>query len=1200
MLTAGLAVDPEDRYESVDEFLDHLLAAAGETDDDRTRSTSRNPYKGLAAFTQQDEPDFFGRSDEITRLVDLVSENRLSAVIGPSGSGKSSLTLAGLVPALAVGAVPGSETWISVRAVPGGYPFDELAIALGALSTEPPSALATELAAPDGRGLLRVAKRIGQELEGDLIIVIDQCEELFTLVADDDVRNAFAAALVTAATDPLSRVRILLTLRADFFHEVMTQPSLAPIIGGAHLALTNLDADGIRLAIVEPAARAGLQFEPGLPERIVSDVKDQPGSLPLLEFTLDRLAAVAPDGLITDRHYTELGGVKAALAERAEATFQGLTDSQKQAAQHVFTRLLTVSGEADDVRRRVRMTELESLGLAPGDVEAVIGDFGKERLLTFDVDTLTRGATVEVAHEALLREWPTLRAWVDSRRESLLLQRRFQVALGEWEESGQNPSSLFTGGRLSQYAEWAAGEDVTLTAAEQRFLDTSIDRATTEAANRRARRRRVTGGFAAAAVVALLLAIAAFVQRDQAVENAALAEARRVILEAEKSLTSDPELSTLLALESIEAFRAAGLDPPSSAVTVLRESLGASAVIKRIPGGRFVAVNGDGTLLANYGDEDVVVRSMASNEVPATLTRPGASPIGAVFLSGNTLAVSYSGVARPVRVWSDWRQPDSFVDIGPGDMSTRVVESVQWSPEGDLVAIDGREVWSMTEAEKRYDIGTNDQGSFAGFSTDGRLGVLDNSEEGPALIRVLDADTGAELERINLDVPFKPSWHSYSPGGDRLAVADPFNLAVVDAHTGALVWQSEELSRVGPPLWVNDGKLLMVGGEGVPAVVDAASGNLLHKLAGHRGGTYSYAQVPGTALVASAGSEDGETIIFDPGARPFEVGGFTSSISKIDEMGFADNGANLWVIDGGNSQAGVMIDAVSGDTERHFPATELIAQSQGRFSTTGIDVQGRSVLWSNSDGREVFVAPDGWAVTGVSDDGSLALVSGPSTRVVRTADGSLVAELDAGFSAYDIFFGVFSPDLGYVVTNNNGRHYPGIRVFDLSSGDLLGSIGSLGGMPVSFSPDGSKLVVGSYDGQVRIFDFAKLRAGVDEREAVVHSIAAHEGFILTASVSPDGTMVFSRAWDELVKLWDVETGEALGEFGVLDPANRYPPAAAFHPTKPWLFAAVGDSQIAIYTLDIDALIEIARAHLTRGLTDEECQLYLQRACGDEA
>ena len=287
-------------------------------------------------------------------------------------------------------------------------------------------------------------------------------------------------------------------------------------------------------------------------------------------------------------------------------------------------------------------------------------------------------------------------------------------------------------------------------------------------------------------MVALLLAIAAFVQRGQAVENAALAEARRVVLEAEKSLATDAELSTLLALESIEAFRAAGLDPPGSAVAVLREGLRTSAVIKRIPGGRFVAVNGDGTLLATYGDDDVVVRSIAADDVPGTLTRPGASPIGAVFATGNTLAVSYSGVAQPVRIWRDWHQPDSFVDIGPGNVSTRDVESVQWSPDGDLVAIDGREVWSMTSAEKRYTISSNDQGSVAAFSADGRLGVLDSSDERPAVLRVLDAESGAELELINLDVAFQPSWLSYSPEGDRLAVADPFHLAVVDAHSGAL------------------------------------------------------------------------------------------------------------------------------------------------------------------------------------------------------------------------------------------------------------------------------------------------------------------------------------------------------------------------------------------------------------------------------
>ncbi len=291
-LDRGLAPDPRSRPESVDQFLELLNAKPGESPSVRSTVSLRNPYKGLAAFQQTDGSDFFGRAQEISRLVAMVVQHRLSAVIGPSGSGKSSLALAGLLPALHQGAAPQSETWVSVKAVPGGYPFDELATALSALSTESLSDLATELAAEDGKGLLRVAKRIGIELDGDLVIVLDQFEELFTLVASDKERNHFASTLVTAASDPLSRVRIVLTLRADFFHQLLIHPELGSVISIANLALAPLDSERIRLAIVEPARRSGLEFEPGLTDRVMADLADQPGSLPLLQFTLDRLATL--------------------------------------------------------------------------------------------------------------------------------------------------------------------------------------------------------------------------------------------------------------------------------------------------------------------------------------------------------------------------------------------------------------------------------------------------------------------------------------------------------------------------------------------------------------------------------------------------------------------------------------------------------------------------------------------------------------------------------------------------------------------------------------------------------------------------------------------------------------------------------------------------------------------------------------------
>ena len=1214
VLARGLAVDPEDRYDSVDEFLDHLLTRAGGTAVARIPTSHRNPYKGLAAFCQHDAPDFFGRSDEIKRLVVVVGENRLSAVVGPSGSGKSSLTLAGLLPALAAGAVPGSETWISMRAVPGGYPFDELATALGALSTEPLSALATELASADGKGLLRVAKRLGQELDGDLVIVIDQCEELFTLVADDAVRNAFATALVTAATDPVSRVRIVLTLRADFFHQLLTQPSLGPIIGRVHLALAPLDADGIRLAIVEPAALAGLEFEPGLPERIVADLKDQPGSLPLLQFTLDRLAAAATDGFIADDLYTELGGVKGALAERAETVFQALTDYQKKEAQQIFTRLLSVSDEADDVRRRVRMTELESLGMAAADLGTVVGNFGKERLLTFDIDPTTRGATVEVAHEAILREWPTLRTWVDSRRESLVLQRRFQTAFADWEESDRNPANLLTGGKLIQYEEWAAGEDVTLTSGEHEFLDAAITKRAAEAAERRSRRRRVLGGFAVAAVVAFVLAGFAFVQRGQAQRSTALAEARQVILEAEKAVATDPELSMLLSLEAIEAFRASGQEPPPSAVAALRQGMAASVVHKRFPGGLFVAVSPDGTLFATRGEGGtVVIWTFDTGEIVTTLTVPG-EPAGALFHpSGDWLAVVHAGGPKTVRVWD--LRTGAFFDIGPegaeGSFLTTPTPT-KFSPEGDLMVIPTEtdpttlEVWSFPDGELRFSSGP-DRANGSSFSSDGRMAFVEFPEAGPPTLRIVEAATGLELQTIPLDaldVPAEPLFTSFSPEGDRLAIADQATVAMIDLAREEALWHTGALTRAFQPIWLPDGEHLVVGGETFPSVLDASNGNVVRELKGGvRGGAWSMAPIPGTDLVAAAGLNALETVVYDLAPVGPDRETIPSSFTGMrGGMVIVGEGELIVVTDDVSSG---LIDSVTGGMVEYRPGDEVgmdlgwpVFSANGEY-TAAANAEGESMLWSNADGRMLFTAPDGWQIRGVSEDGSMVVIVSEedfySTRLIKTGDGALIAELDVG--GLSMPEAVFSPDGGMVVTNNNSVP-PNLRMWDTSHGSLLRVIDEevdVAGFLQRFTPDGSKLVVGGYTGSIYILDVEKLAAGLPTEESIVREIPAHNGFITRIlGISADGSKIFSRSHDEPLKVWDLETGEKLGEFGATDRMG-----AAFHPTKPWLYVALPDDQIGVYTLDTDELMEIARSRLTRDLTDEECQAYLRRPCGEE-
>src|ERR687892_563205 len=442
---------PADAVVLASALRDALAPVAGPRPSQVARVEARNPYKGLRPFVEADAADFFGRDRLVDELITRIGEPedgaRFLAVVGPSGSGKSSLVRAGLVPALRRGAVPGSDGWYVVELHPGAHPFEELAAALTRIAVTPLTGLVERLQ-QDGVGLFRVAADILPTPPAQLLVVIDQFEEVFTLVEDEDQRARFLSALAIAATDPRSRVRVVVTLRADLYDRPLSHPGIAELMKARTVTVTPLTPGDLERAIAGPAEAVGVGVDTALVAALVAEVADQPASLPLLQYALTELFERRDRGRLTLDAHDAVGGVSGALARRAEDLYGRLPPPGQEAARQLFLRLVTLGDEgSEDTRWRVPRTELGALEVAPEAMDAAVDAFGARRLLTFDRDPVTRGPTVEVAHEALLREWARLHGWIEAARDDVRAHRRLAAEAGEGGGSGRGASLLLRRGR---------------------------------------------------------------------------------------------------------------------------------------------------------------------------------------------------------------------------------------------------------------------------------------------------------------------------------------------------------------------------------------------------------------------------------------------------------------------------------------------------------------------------------------------------------------------------------------------------------------------------------------------------------------------------------------------------------------------------------------------------------------------------------
>ncbi|MFC2153411.1 BMP family ABC transporter substrate-binding protein [Actinomycetota bacterium] len=478
-----------------------------------------NPYKGLRPFREEDAGDYFGRDRiAVEVLKSLEQGQRLVALVGPSGSGKSSLASAGVIPVLRKGGIPDSQEWLIARMLPGSDPFMELEAALLQSSLDAPSDLGSHLRGGDSTGFLRAALRMLGDTNSRLCLVIDQFEELFTLVTDDDTRHRFLDHLITALDDVYGRVTVLVTLRANMYAHPFEHAEFGTRLGHGVINVVPLTPDELEAAALEPAARRGITLEPALLAELIADVIGQPGALPMFQYALAELFDRRVGDRMMSEVYHSIGGVGGALSRRADDIYETLNEHEQSVAKRLLIRLVTVTEGDDWSRRRVPASEIVGLNVDTIAAQKVIKEFADHRLLTLGRDPATGDPTIEVAHEALLREWERLEAWIQDNREGIARQQELALAAKRWDAAGRDEDYVFTGGRLEGFGEWARSDDVSLTALEQAFLDAGTVKRNAADAATRARQeqeqalRRTAGrraiGMAAAVAALVVLATA--------------------------------------------------------------------------------------------------------------------------------------------------------------------------------------------------------------------------------------------------------------------------------------------------------------------------------------------------------------------------------------------------------------------------------------------------------------------------------------------------------------------------------------------------------------------------------------------------------------------------------------------------------------------------------------------------------------------
>jgi WD40 repeat protein/energy-coupling factor transporter ATP-binding protein EcfA2 len=1116
------------------------------TMDPEPPDTGQAPYLGLAAFQPEDADRFVGREHLLDTLVARLAERRLIAVVGPSGSGKSSLLRAGLVARL-MSEAPGCAP---VLFTPGADPLGEWAVRLAGRVGVSAVTVKADLAG-DPRAVRLLLRQVLDGAGGDLVLVVDQFEEVFTLCGDAEERARFIAALLAAVDEPGARTRVVLGVRADFLARCAQSPELAMALREGVVLVGPMNADEVRRAIIRPASDVECTVEGALVATLVAESAAHAGALPLLSHVLLEVWRRRRGNALTLAAYESVGGMAGALERTAEAIYAGLDERQRQRTRALFLRLIAPGEGTEDTKRRMPRHEIN---LDDAELAEVVARFVRARLLLLTEDG------VEISHEALIHGWPRLLGWLAEDRDLLRAHRRLTEAATEWDRHGRDDGLLYRGARL---LDWHGRDTDGLNELEQRFLAAGRGLEARERARSRRRVRLVLVSLIAVLSVVSVLAGVALVQGRQAAQERDLALSRQLALQARAQLEPDPTQALRLARQAYQ------VRPTAEAEAVLRQAVvdhRARIVIdnreRRTLG---VAFSPDGAWLA-YTDEDGEVRVWPWSGDRVTGTRPTVLPghdgeAWSPVFSPDGRRLATSGIDGTIRV-SEIRGGGQIVLRG----HEKEVWTVAFSPDGRRLASassDGTvRIWDLAGTAEPMVL-RGHEGAAVGvvFSPDGRH-VASSGHDHTVRLWDLHNPGAAEVLRGHEDAT---KGLAFSPDGLRLVSASVDGTARVWTLGGSapVVLRGHQGTVEGVAFSPDGTRVATTGDDNTVRVWNPATGGDPLALRGHTDTVWSVAfNSDGTRLVSVSSDATvrvwdprgtGEPVVFRGHTGPVWTAAFTPDGGQVVSGG-ADGAVRVW-----NATSGAVERILDGHDDDVLGLTVSAdgrqvasASRDGTVRVRDLDGGGPVRVLSGHEGPVWTAAfsPDGHHVASAGFDGTLRIWdTRTGTALVRTADTT------------QIRYAAFSPDGRSVAT---GGWDGTVRVWDTTGAAPPRILRGYRGVvwSVAFSPDGRHLVSSGNDGTVRLWDLTD--AGPPQ------VWRGHEAAVWHLSFSPDGRSVVTTGKDGTVRVWPISTA---GEPVTFSGFGASVESVAFSPDGHRLVTTHDDGTVRVWRCDACGPVE---------------------------